>query len=433
MSPLLAPLFAQLVTLQVGDRTEARYSGYLHDSNPQASATTAPVVGLGVSHRRANFQVAYAPAFTVAPLDHTPRRLFVFHNGSLGAGYQLRRTTFQLSGSFGVGSLQLRLASVQGPQLPTDLTNGGMTGTPTGGTPPTGTPPTGTPPTGTPPTGMPMTGATPGGVITREPPREQVVRFYTANAAAGMTHRLSKEAQLGATAGTTAGGGLNDDSRVYYQSLRAWFIGANGGYTYTLSRRDAFIGNVALMKTWSSSDNEAATASATETWGHRLGPRTTSALGAGINVTRFSQANGLAGLSVFPTFLAGAAHQVPIGRGQFSFAASAYSNPVLDPLRALVDPRIGLAGSIGYTRKKLALLTSGSAGLSVAPDGNKRGAINATQAEARASYQLGDLVTIDTGGRLAYQSYEGQAAINTTWAAFVGLTFGYRVILAGGR
>src|SRR3954468_7754657 len=119
MSPLLAPILAQLVTLQLGDRTEARYTGYVGDSTvaPQASASTAPVVGLTVNDRRAVLQLLYVPSLTLSPLNSSPRELYVFHTAAASAGYRWRRTTAQLGSSFSIGSLALRLASVQGPQL----------------------------------------------------------------------------------------------------------------------------------------------------------------------------------------------------------------------------------------------------------------------------------------------------------------------------
>jgi hypothetical protein len=429
MSPLIAPVLAQLVTLQLGDRTEARYTGYLGDSPPpaQMSGSTAPSIGVGVSHRRTSLRLAYVPAITLAPLNQSPRQLYVFHSAVATASHRLRRTTFQLGSSFSIGSLALRLAAVQGPQLPVDT----MNGAPPTGAPPTGAPPTGTPPTGMPTTGMPTTG-TPGGVVTQQPGVDQKVRFYTSTTTLGVAHELSKEARLGATAGMTAAGGRDDESRKFYQPLRGYFVGVNGAYIYPLSKRDSLLSNLSFTKTWSSGGNEAASLAANETWGHRFSLNTTSALGAGLNITRFTQADGLAGFSIFPTFQAGGTHRVRVGRGQLSFSASVYSSPALDPLRALVDPRLGATASIGYTRQKLFVLASGSTAVSLLPAGQS-GAVNAYQGEARAGYQLAKLVSIDTGARLAYQSYQGQTVISSIWAAFVGLTVGHSVTLMGGR
>jgi hypothetical protein len=441
MSPLLAPILAQLVTLQLGDRTEARYTGYVGDSSvgPQASGSTAPMVGVTVNNRRAVLQLVYVPSLTLSPLNSSPRELYVFHTASASVGYRWRRTTAQLGSSFGMGSLSLRLASVQGPQLPSDAMNGATPDMPTTGMPTTGTPTTGTPTTGTPTTGMPTTGTpttpngTPGGITPRREDVERKATFYTSTTTLGVSHAVTKQVRFGVSVGMSNAGGLNDVGRTFYPSLRGYFVGGNTGYTYVLTKRDAFVSSLALTKTWSSSGSEVANANVTESWGHVFSKQTSGGLGAGLSFTRFSQADGLAGISVFPTFQLGISHRTQVARGRLTFSGSAYGSPAIDPLRALVDPRVGLGASIAYTRDKVFLVTSGSAALSLAPDEQKPGAISATQGEVRAGYQITKLTAVDTGARLAYQAYAGQTVIPITWAAFVGVTFGYRVALVGGH
>ncbi len=427
MSPLLAPLFAQLVSLQLGDRTEGRYVDV--QGTQLYEASTQPSVGLSVSQRRTQFQLSYQPALVVSPIDAAPRRLYAFHQLGTTLSYVLPRTSLTLGSSFGIGALNLKLVGVQGlqPASTDGMTSGGtpITGTPTGGTPIAGTPTGGTPIAGTP--------TTPGGALTQAPETDQKVRFYTSTTTLNLSQRLTKEAQVAVTAGSTTTSGRDDPSRQFYPRLHAWSLGGSTTYTHQHSRRESFIGAASLIKTWSSNDNEAAVLNALLTWAHQFTPRTLGALGAGFNVTRFSQVDGLAGFSVFPTFNLGVTHQVPVGRGGLAFSVGAYSSPALDPLRALVDPRLGVTANIGYTRKKLFIMTSGSTAISVAPEGNDTGALDFAQAEARAGYQLGDLTAIDTGARITRQTYGGQAVIPTSWAVFVGITLGYSAILAGGR
>jgi hypothetical protein len=426
MSPLLAPLFAELISLQIGDRTEARYR-----SDGHYEGATSPATSLSVSSRRTSFQLSYVPLLALTPLESKPRRLYVFHQLSTTLGYQFRRTTLNLGSTLGIGSLNLRTVGVQGLQPAGSVNNGAPTAANPDGAPTTNTPPTDAPPAGTPTPGM--TPTTPGGAITEKGVTDQKVRFYVSTTTLGVTHRLTKDAQFAVTAGSSIANGRDEASRKFYPGLRGWFVGGSTGYAYALSRQDRFTGAVSLTKNWSSSGNEAATLSPALSWLHQFDPRTLGTLGAGLNITRFSLSDGLAGFSVFPTFNVGISHQVRVGRGGLSFAATAYSSPALDPLRALVDPRVGMNGSIGYTREKLSLTTSGGAQLSVAPEGNDRGAVNATQGEVRLSYQLGKLAALDTGARVAHQTYAGQNVVPTTWAAFVGLTFGYVAVLAGAR
>ncbi|HYP90956.1 MAG TPA: hypothetical protein VEQ59_22475 [Polyangiaceae bacterium] len=434
MSPLLAPLFAQLVSLQLGDRTEGRYADFNGDRRYEASS--APVIGLGVSSRETTFQLLYSPSLLMTPVDRPPRELYVFHQVAATAGYALKRTQVSFGSSFAIGSLNLKLIGVQGVLLPANGNTVG-TGVPTASIPPTGTPTTTDAPTTGTGTTTPTPGVlptnTPGGPVTKEPGIDQKVRFYVVTNTLAVTHLLSKNVRFTVTGSSSIASGMDEASRAFYPTLRGWSLGANTGYVYATSKRDSFNSNASFLKTWSSNDNEAATLNLTESWLHQFGPRTTGSIGAGFNVTRFSQPDNLAGFSVFPTFSASASHRVPLGRGGLSFSLAAYSSPALDPLRALVDPRVGLSGNIAYTRRKLTLSTSGGVSFSYAPEGSHASAVNSVQGEARASYAVASVASLDTGARIARQTYGDATVIPTSWAAFVGITLGYRKILAGGR
>jgi hypothetical protein len=250
---------------------------------------------------------------------------------------------------------------------------------------------------------------------------------------ASASHQIAKTLPVQAAVGTSSSGGLGEEGRADYPALRGWFVSGSTGYTYVFSKRDSFASALGLTKSWSSSNNEAAILNAAETWAHQFGKRTAGALNVGLNITRFSQANGLRGFSIFPAFQLSLAHQTRLGVGTLSFSANAYSSPVLDPLRALVDPRIGAGGAIGYTRKRLSLSVGGATTISVAPQAANAGAGNVSQADARAGYQLGELVVLSTGVRVAHKTYQGATVFPTTWGGFVGLGFGYDLVLAGRR
>jgi hypothetical protein len=226
-------------------------------------------------------------------------------------------------------------------------------------------------------------------------------------------------------------GGLDDESRRYYPRLTGWTVGALGTYQYKLNKTESFGSNAAIVQSWSSTNNTAATLTATEAWQHTFDKRTSSSVAAGISITRFAQAQGLRGFSIFPNFQATIAHQANVARGGLSLAANAYSSPVLDPLRALVDPRVGVGSSIMWARKRFSCGVSGTAALSLAPDDNNAGAVNALQGTAQTAYQIGKLTSIDAGVRYARQSVQRVQVLPSTWSAFVGLTFGVGTSLAG--
>jgi hypothetical protein len=228
--------------------------------------------------------------------------------------------------------------------------------------------------------------------------------------------------------------GDDEISRYVVGDFRSYFLGGSGGYTYTKSKQDSFLTSVSLYKLWSSSAfttpqggysaYQAATANASETWLHRFDDRTSSTLGAGMNVTRFSQDNGLAGISIYPTLQAGVSHRVKVEGGTLTLSANTYAAPVVDPLRATVDPRVGVGGVAVYARQKLTLTATTNAALSLAPNDRRSNAFNAVFAEARAGYSLGKLTLVDTGARVARQTYGGANVVPLSWAVFVGLTFG---------
>jgi hypothetical protein len=282
------------------------------------------------------------------------------------------------------------------------------------------------------PGGTPTTpGATSGVPVTKKPDTNQKVRFYTSTTTFTLGHQLAKDARLVGFAGVSQANSLDKGSQDFFPKLRSEFIGGNATYGYRVAKTDTLGGNLSLIKNWSSNGNEAATANAVAIWVHQFAPRTSGAVNAGINVTRFSQDDGLAGFSVFPTALLSVTHAARLAGGQLTFLASAFSSPALDPLRAIVDPRIGLLSSVGFTGKKVFVGASASTTVSVAPRDNDAGAVDSRQLEGRAGYRLGDSAAIDTGVRMTKQTYGGQTVIPTAWAGFVGVTLGHNFVLMG--
>lgn len=429
MSPLLAPLFAQLVGLQLGDRTEGRYIKY---SGDRFEGSTTPSVMLFLTERRSNFALTYSPNLLFVPGEAAGQRLFVFHQSSAAAGYRLKRSSFSLGSSLSLGQVNFRVAGLQG------LTT---TGANANGTPATGT--DGTDGTGGTDTTTDTGGATPaagsnapGAMVGAPNPNaqsgqlrvaNQTVSYYSSVTTFGVAHQVSKSVQLSGQIAHNRAGGLDEESRATYPTLSGWLVGATGSYTYRLSARDSFTSSASLMQAWSSTLNRAATLTASETWSHQFDKRTFSALGAGINITRFTQVTGLEGFSIFPTFQAALGHRAPLARGALTMIVSSYSTPALDTLRGLVDPRVGVAASVDYTHKPFSLGASAASAISVAPSGNNAGAVNASQGEAHAAYRIAPLVQMDAGTRYSRQSFQSVTTIPSSWSVFVGLSFGYRL------
>jgi len=431
MSPLLVPLLAQLIDLKVADRTEARYVKY---DSARYEGTTNPKATVSVKARRLVSSLSYGPRFTLVPLDQEPRDLLVFHEAAAKLSYSLRRSTLAFTSAVGYGKINFRFYGIQGPTVGVAPGNGttpdGSTGMPGTMQPGTSTAQPGTSTPGG--TGAPIPGGT--GTATTQPlVVDRNLPYYTSVTALMLTHRPLKDVELGAQGGFTSAGGLSSEARFYYPSLRGLSLGVSAADTYHLSKRDSFKSNSSFLQTWSSNGNTSGTLMATETWGHQFGKRTSTSLGAGLNITRFTQRDGLQGYSVFPNFQAALTHQVRLGRGTLALALMAFATPVLDPLRAIVDPRVGAGANVGYALGAFQATVTSNVAFSIAPASRNAGAVDSAQAQALLGYQLAKAVQLDGGLRYTRQAYQGITVVPNTWAAFVGVTLGLDVRLVGSR
>ena len=246
MSPLLAPLFAQVVTLGIADRTEARYIKY---DDQTFEGSTSPHVELGIGSRRADFSVGYGPTLTLVPLEEKPRDLLVFHDLGASAGYRWKRTRLSLSSSLGIGEVNFRLAALQGPRAPSsDDPEPDTTDTPDQPdqpdqpdepAPDAGQVPDPSQPAPNDPATSQLTIA------------DRVVRYYTSTTSLTLAHDPAKDVKLSAQGGHTRAGGRDAESRSYYAEISGWFVGGSASYTYRLSARNAFLSQASLTQTWS--------------------------------------------------------------------------------------------------------------------------------------------------------------------------------------
>ncbi len=430
MSPLLAPVFAQILTLQVADRTEARYIDYEVE---ETEGSTSPHADLSLGWGRSDLSIGYGPSFTLSPLEKKPRQLLIFHDAGVSAGYRFKRSHLSLSSSLGWGEINFRLAPLRGPGAP-DADAGDEPAADADAEPdadPTQVDAPDAAPPDDPQPSQPNPNDPSAGQLSII---DTTVRYYTSTTTLTLTHGLTREVSLGAQAGYVRAGGLDAESRVFYAVQSGWFVGGSGDYTYRLTGRDAFVSSASLVQYWSSNDNKTTSLSGQETWQHVFGRRTSGALGAGLNITRFSQADGLRGFSVFPTFQASLGHEVSLGRaGTLGLGLYAYSAPALDPLRALVDPRLGFGASIGYVRKRFSLSLNGATALSLAPKDHDAGAIDSIQGDARVAYRIADLVEVDAGARYVQQQVQDVTVLPSSWSAYVGVNAGYLMRLYGKR
>lgn len=431
MLPLLAPVLAQLITLGVHDRTEARY---IASYDEHYEAATDPGVELTFTLPRYELSVGYGVSLLLTPLEEKPRDLLVYHHASLGTSYRFRRTVLSLNstGSFGEVNFQTQALQTATPINPDDTAGE----TPGGGEPTAPAEPNQPNEPAQPAGPAAGAGQVPGAMVT-EPlqPRifDRAVRYGTWTTTANVSHQASREMTLDAFTSYTMAGALDEEDRLDYPLTRGWTAGVAASHTLVWTPRDGFVTSVTVQQAWSSNGNRATSAVGRETWNHKFDRRLSGFLGGGVSVTRFSQPNGLVAISIFPDFGVGLSYQRRLARGTFSVSIGAYSAPALDPLRATVDPRLGGTGSIGWARDRFATALSGGAAISTADEGADAGAFDSYQASYVASYQVADWVGLEAGARFAQQQYQAVTTVPFSYAAFVALTLGYEIPLWRGR
>ena len=418
MLPLLAPIIAQLVTLSLGDHTEARY---VATKPSHAEGDTRPSAALGMAFRRGSLVLSYGPSFLYQPkIGDRPSSLTINHGASLGGSYVWRHTTLSLTESVSYGQ--------HNPAA--ELLAGNRALTPTVAPYPPTTPPDVTPapaPGGSlPDNGAMGTTGTGNAALARALPR--VVRLVSFSTGVSVSHRPSAATSVAFNAGYSVSGGLDADSRKYYPTTRGPV------FSGSVSRRLDLFDTVSTTGSAQYSIGYQSTRtwifSASERFEHLFDRQTTGRVGAGVSTTRTSRTDGLIGYGIYPTFDAGIAHTVLLHAGNLGLSTGASSGPVLDPVKGQVDPRVSANASVGWSYRRLSLSTSASTTLSLV-GGNGSGAFNNVSGATTTAYLIGGGMSVDGGVRYAWQSYGGQATVPFTWAAFVGLSIALALPLNG--
>jgi hypothetical protein len=419
MSPLLAPVFAQLVTLGLSDRTEARY--IVSEDDKRLEGSTSPAVGLSVAWRRVGVAAAYTPYVTVSPLDSEPREVTLFHNAAAGVDYryQFQRTTISFSESVSYGQHNYR-AELLGPRTAQPPTGPGGAASPPatpGGTPGgTGTNTGTNTGTGNDPSAP---GGTAGETPSRATAREKTVRIGSSTTTIAMSRGLTRRTSLAASTSYVVTGGLDDSSRADYPIVHG--PQGNVGVSHRLSRQDDASASLSTQYAFVHDGTRAWVTSASAGYTRSFTPRTSAHVDAGGSVAWTHQVDGTDAVSIYPGFGAGIGHTRRAGRGTLSLSADASAAPVLDMTNGTVDPRLGVGGAFGWTRRPITVSLSISSAVSL--DGDSEDAFNSIGANASIAYDIGAGFSADAGIRGAWQSFGGAEILPPTWAAFVGVSW----------
>jgi len=428
MSALLAPLLAQLVTLGVADRTEARYQT---PSYARYEGATRPSARLQLSWPHYDLTFGYGASLTLTPLESTPRDLLVYHNASVATSYSYRRTVVSLSVSGSMGETNFRTQALKDatPQRPQDGTTGTGTDQNNGSPKPDPNKPN-QPTQPTQPTQPGAGQSTTGSTLQPRVP-DGPIRYGNLTSALAVSEQVNRSLRLGAILTYAIAGGLNDEARATSPYTRGTAISVNGVYVWLFSARNVFSTSITATQAWSSLGNEVTSLFGNESWAHRFNARTASTLSAGVSITRVPFGDQYSAISVFPTFSATISHSTRLARGMLTLTLAAFSAPTLDPLRATVDPRVGAQGNLGWTRDRFSARVSGGASVSIADSGNNAGAFDNYSGGTGMAYRVTDWLSTDVGASFAQQAYQGTTTVPFSYGAFGGVTFGAAVPLSG--
>ncbi|MES1174354.1 MAG: hypothetical protein ABUL62_08490 [Myxococcales bacterium] len=425
MSPLLGPILAQIVTLGVGERTELRYIAQ-NDKYFEAAVSPRAALSFGWKHTSLNF--AYYPSFTFTPLNSHAQTL-VFHNALVSSTYRWRKTTVTAIETLSIGEVNFQTQALGGaPVVGTDKpTNGtGTGGTGTGGT---GIGGTGTGGTGTGGTGT-GTGTTTTTGTNQVRASSRVIAYATSTSDLIVNQAVSSVFGVSADVGYVVTGSIGANASTDYPIVKGPRLLLAGNYQFT--RHDVATTTLSVQYAGSSTGNNAWLALANEGWGHIIDRRTSTRFSAGISVTRNSQTDGLIFYSIFPTFNLSITRSAPLDKGALSYGTGVSSSPVLDTVRATVDPQLGFFAFLGWGKDRFAAALNANTALSLRQE-NSVGALSSATSSFTMSYRLGANVSADTGVRAAWQRFEGNTTVPLSYAAFIGLNFAAALPISGGR
>jgi len=412
MLTLIGPILAQLVTVNVADRTEARV---VATDTTYYEAETYPNVSVALQERRLTLSAAYLPTFTISPLDQKPHQYLLFNTVNIGAAYAWRKTTLTLGGTLSYGKQNFRVLATSGGGVPlpsntpaaptTGMAPGGVT--PVGGTSPAGGTTTGSSPT---------TATQPGPTI---PSQNNSLLFRSYTAMANVTHSVSPAISWVASGGYLLTGPVHESDRANFPSAEGPIASFQARQQF--DHANSVNGALTLQYTHLSDGIETWLSTLTTNYVHAFDVRTSVILGVGVSGGRNSRPDGYVAYSIYPTFIAGLFDTERLTPGVLTLNLTASAAPSLDFDTLVIDPRLNFVGGATYTRDRF--FSTVNAGTTYSISGEDVGAFSAVTGSAGLGYRLADAVTVDAGARVAYQRYEGRTALPFTYVGYVGLSF----------
>jgi hypothetical protein len=379
VTPLASSLFLAAAlkgSLELGDRTEARFTGTTSPTTYSAEVMTNPSALLRLDMRRWEISARYAPSLTLRGLGIEPA-LDILHQGRLEASIEAsRRLTLSISGEGSYGTVRF---------LSPTLSEAGFAS------------------------------AQPVDTL----PGLDTITFASLNTSIGAAFAATRRLKLEANAGYYLSGGVDEASQDAYPQIAG--PRAHLGAEYSLTRRDSARSTADATWVSFSTGEEAFIGQLTEAWVHRFTRRTTSTLGLGVALDSTRPADGADRQTVlYPVAEADLNHRVPARRLELGIGLRVA--PVIDRLRGEVDPRLLLDASAAYQANRRVSVWAQAGGSQSIPWG-ERDALTLAFSEAGVRLHLADWVDLVNGARAAYQFREETEPHRLQWMIFSGAMF----------
>jgi hypothetical protein len=420
MFPLFGPILAQVVTVGVADRTEVRY---IESGDKYAEASTSPRANLNALWRHTGLNLSYGSSLTLTPLASDSRQLLVFHAASLGGAYHWGRTAVTLSEGVSYGRLNFQTQALADPNL-LGVTN--ATGANAPGAGPTGT--VTAPPPAQIGSLLPGTGpatSTSGGSqntpATQTRAVNQIVSYASSSTDLNVSNAVSPVVTLQGGVGYLVAGSVDragSSTAQAYPVVKGPHAIASAGYRF--GPHDTATTSLSAQYASTTGTPGTLVVAASEGWGHNISRRSSMSVNVGSSGSRQARTDGLVAYSIYPTLGAALVYSDFLARGTISLSCTVSAAPVLDTVRATVDPRVSLGSAVAWSKEHFSTSLSGGTTLSLAQEGSS-GALSSLSASYSVSYAFATAVSSNAGVRVFWQSFEG----NTTplaYAGFVGLT-----------
>lgn len=389
---VLAPILAQALTVDIGDRSEVR--ARVSSGLGVLESDTQPFARLRLTSRQADLSVAYSPSITVTPnLATEDPQVLLVHTLSASAPIRFRFTTIQLSQSANYGQLNLSAVPVTSPSALATAAAGGQADTNTPQQPQT----------------------QPAVRDTRT--SSGIVHYGSLNSAASIGHAINRRTGLGVSAGYQLNGGIDDESQQVFPlqkgpSASVWV----STFTAPDTRLTTTVSGQASENTTGTS---AAGTQLTEGVQHNFSKVSQLNVDAGLALWRIDPVSEPVYHSLIPIGTAQFQVTTPIRQGRVLFRASAYSGPVVDQYNGLIDVRAQVSGQGVWTRRSLGLGASVTGTTSVQSDVQQ---FRSVGTELRVIHTISRAVQISEGVRGAWQEFQDIDVFPLTAGVFVALS-----------